>query len=179
MYWKVQKVGPAEFLRAYGVHVALAFSLVCNLILFASAPKKSLPTEVKQNVEAFARQVTTHLLDTSYIVCESNVTALVKELAPNVANMLRKEEMLPRTQQDLKALTMDMAERKQICSVRIDRVSAGDPDPKGLIPVEVSGVCAIHSASETGERPFRFIYMLGTIEGNLVVADWRDLSPQG
>ena len=177
MYWKVQKVGPKEFVKAYGVHVALVVSVVANTLFVVFYPKKALPQEVKQNVEVFARDVTNHLLDTSYLLCERNVTALTRELAPAVQQLLSKEGVLPRTQQDLRAMTLDMTERKQVCAVRIDDLKVGEANNRGLIPVEVSGVCAMHSASETGDRQFRFQYMIGTINGALVVADWRDLSP--
>ena len=74
---------------------------------------------------------------------------------------------------------MDMTERKQICAVRIDSVKIGEPDDKGMIPVRVNGVCAIHSAAETGERNFAFQYLIGSRQGGaLVVAQWADQTPQ-
>jgi len=138
-----------------------------------------MPDNVKQDVEKFARTVTTNLLDTSYITCQTNMINLKDELAPSVAMNLAQSGVLPRSEQDLRALVMDMTERKQICAVRIDSVKTGDPDANSCIPVRVSGVCAIHSAAETGERNFVFQYLLGSKKGtnDLVVAQWQDQTP--
>jgi hypothetical protein len=181
MYWRVQKVGPEQLIKLYGIHILLGVSVLANAFLWLSRPSKpTMPNEVKQDVEKFARLVTNNLLDTSYITCQDNMVNLRDELAPSVANNLAQAGVLPRSEQDLKALVMDMTERKQICAVRIDNVKTGDPDATGCIPVRVSGVCAIHSAAETGERNFVFQYLLGSKKegGALVVANWVDQTPQ-
>jgi hypothetical protein len=181
MYWRVQKVGPEQLVKLYGLHILLGLSLVVNAFLWLSRPSKpSMPNEVKQDVEKFARTVTTNLLDTSYITCQSNMINLKDELAPSVAQNLQSAGVLPKNEQDLRALVMDMSERKQICAVRIDQVKTGEPDANGCIPVRVSGVCAIHSAAETGERNFIFQYLLGSKKdgGALIVAQWADQTPQ-
>jgi hypothetical protein len=181
MYWRVQKVGPEQLIKLYGVHILLGLSLLSNAVLWLSRPSKpTMPNEVKQDLEKFARTVTTNLLDTSYITCQENMINLKDELAPSVAQSLAQAGVLPRSQQDLQALVMDMTERKQICAVRIDSVKTGEPDATGCIPVRVSGVCAIHSAAETGERNFIFQYLLGTKKdgGALIVAQWADQTPQ-
>jgi len=180
MYWRVQKVGPEQLVKQYGVHLLLGVSVILNLGLWLSRPSKpAMPNEVKQDVEKFARLVTINLLDTSYITCQANMNNLRDELAPSVAQNLAQAGVLPRTPDDLKALVMDMSDRKQICAVRIDDVKTGEPDANGCIPVQVSGVCAIHSAAETGERNFVFRYLLGSKKDNgaLVVANWADLTP--
>ena len=180
MYWRVQKVGPEQLIKLYGIHILLGVSLIVNGFLWLSRPSKpAMPNEVKQDVEKFSRLVTTNLLDTSYITCQSNMINLKDELAPSVASNLAQAGVLPRSEQDLRALVMDMTERKQICAVRIDAVKVGDPDANGCIPVRVSGVCAIHSAAETGERNFVFQYLLGSKKdgGALVVAQWQDQTP--
>jgi hypothetical protein len=181
MYWRVQKVGPEQLIKLYGVHILLGLSLLINAFLWLSRPSKpTMPNEVKQDVEKFARIVTTNLLDTSYITCQENMINLKDELAPTVAQNLQQAGVLPKSEQDLRALVMDMTERKQICAVRIDQVKTGDPDASGCIPVRVTGVCAIHSAAETGERNFTFQYLLGSKKENgaLVVAQWADQTPQ-
>ncbi len=139
-----------------------------------------MPNEVKQDIDKFVRTVTTNLLDTSYITCQDNMINLKQELAPSVAQNLQAAGVLPKNDQDLRALVMDMSERKQICAVRIDQVKTGEPDASGCIPVRVTGVCAIHSAAETGERNFVFQYLLGSKKdgGALVVAQWADQTPQ-
>ncbi|MBS2007795.1 MAG: hypothetical protein JST01_12185 [Cyanobacteria bacterium SZAS TMP-1] len=180
MYWRVQKVGPEQLIRLYGIHILLGLSLIVNAFLWLSRPSKpAMPTEVKQDVEKFARQVTINLLDTSYITCQENMLNLKDELAPSVAATLAQVGVLPRNEQDLRALVLDMSERKQICAVRIDQVKVFDPDANGCIPVQVKGVCAIHSAAETGERNFVFTYLLGSKKDNgaLVVAKWSDDTP--
>ena len=181
MYWRVQKVGPEQLLRTYGVHILLAVSVLGNAFLWLSRPAKStMPAEVKQDIEKFSRTVTNNLLDTSYITCRENMQNLRDELAPSVQQTLAGAGVLPRSEQDLNALVMDMTERKQICAVRIDSVKTGEADANGCVPVRVTGVCAIHSAAETGERNFAFQYLLGSKKdgGALVVANWADLTPQ-
>jgi hypothetical protein len=181
MYWRVQKVGPEQLIKLYGIHVLLGVSVLTNAFLWLSRPSKpTMPNEVKQDVEKFARIVTNNLLDTSYITCQTNMINLKDELAPSVAQNLQQAGVLPRSDQDLRALVMDMTERKQICAVRIDSVKTGDPDANGCIPVRVNGVCAIHSAAETGERNFTFQYLLGSKKdgGALIVAQWADQTPQ-
>ena len=181
MYWRVQKVSPEQMLKQYGAHILLAVSLMGNAVLWISRPAKpSVSNEVKQDIEKFARQVTNNLLDTSYITCQENMISLRDELAPSVQQTLSAAGVLPKSEQDLRALVMDMTERKQICAVRIDSVKPGEADANGCIPVRVTGVCAIHSAAETGERNFAFQYLLGSKRegGALVVANWADLTPQ-
>jgi hypothetical protein len=180
MYWRVQKVGPEQLVKLYGVHLLLVVSLIGNGFLWLSRPAKTMPAEVKQDVEAFSRRLTGHLLDTSYISCENNMNALREELDPPLAANLTNQGILPKNQQDMKALVLDMQERKQICAVRIDQVNVSEPTAQGLIPVRVSGVCAIHSAAETAERPFVFQYLIGQRAGTtqLLLSQYQDLTPQ-
>ena len=60
MYWRVQKIGPEQLVKLYGVHLLLVFSLLINGFLWLSRPQKSMPTEVKQDGEAFSRKDTGH-----------------------------------------------------------------------------------------------------------------------
>ena len=179
MYWRVQKIGPEQLVKLYGIHLLLVFSLIINGFLWLTRPQKSMPTEVKQDVEAFSRKVTGHLLDTSYITCEGNMTQLREELGPTLAANLINQGVLPKNAQDMHALVLDMQERKQICAVRIDQVQVSEPNQQGLIPVQVSGVCAIHSAAETAERRFIFQYLIGQRAGTtqLLLTQYQDLSP--
>ena len=180
MYWRVEKVGPEQLVKTDGIHILLVVSVCLNGILWLSRPQKTMPAEVKQDVEAFVRTVTNHLLDTSYLSCETNMTALRSELDPPLARTLTQQGILPKDAQDMHALVMDMAERKQICSVRIDKIQVREPDQRGLIPVAVQGVCAIHSAAETAERGFTFQYLIGQHPETkqFLIADYRDLTPQ-
>lgn len=180
MYWKVQKIGPEQLIRSYGVHILLAVSIAANGVLLATRPKTNVSSETKQTVEVFTRGVTQHLLDSSYINCEGNITALRKELAPNVLQLLMQAKELPANDTELMALIKDMSERKQTCSVRIDSVKTGDPTANGLIPVEVQGTCAIHSSSDTSEQPFRFQYLVGQHRETqaYLIAQFQNVSPQ-
>lgn len=179
MYWRVQKVGAEQVIKTYGVHILLVVSICMNGILWATRPQKTMPTEVKQDIETFVRRVTNHLLDTSYLCCEQNMTALRGELDPPLARNLTQQGILPKDAQDMHALVMDMTERKQICSVRIDKIQVGEPDQRGLIPVNVAGVCAIHSAAETAERGFAFRYTIGQHPETkaYLIAEYQDLTP--
>jgi hypothetical protein len=179
MYWRVQKVGPEQLIKSYGVHILLILSICANGVLWLSRPQKTMPNEVKQDIETFVRQVTNHLLDTSYLSCELNMTALRGELDPPLARNLTQQGILPKDSQDMHALVMDMAERKQICAVRIDKIQVGEPNQRGLIPVGVQGVCAIHSAAETAERAFTFQYLIGQHPETkaFLIADYKDLTP--
>lgn len=180
MYWKVQKLGAEQLLKQYGVHLLLAASIVGNLVLWASMPKGTkMSAETKQNIDVFVKQVTTHLLDSSYITCQQNVLELRKELSPSVLNMMMQNKILPGNDSELMGLVRDMTERKQICAIRIDSQKVGEATANGMIPVQVSGVCAIHSATDTSERPFTFQYLIGQHVDTkaFLIAECRDLTP--
>ncbi|MCA0314704.1 MAG: hypothetical protein LCH63_12840 [Candidatus Melainabacteria bacterium] len=180
MYWKVQKIGPEQLIRAYGVHILLGVSVIINGFLFLTMPKgNKVSSETKQTIDAFVRDVTNHLLDTSYINCEKNVMELRKELAPNVFAAMAQRKEVPGTNSELIGLIRDMSERKQVCAVRVDKVTTGDPDNRGMIPVEVQGVCALHSSQDTGETNFRFRYLIGQHAETkaFLIADFHDETP--
>jgi hypothetical protein len=107
------------------------------------------------------------------------MTQLRDELAPTLAAKLVGQGVLPKNAQDMHALVLDMQEHKQICAVRIDQFQVSEPNPQGLIPVQVSGVCAIHNSAETVERRFIFQYLIGQRAGTsqLLLAEFNDLSP--
>ena len=66
MYWKVQKLGPEQLLRSYGIHILLAVSVIVNGVLWLSLPKTNkMSSETKQSIDVFVRQVTTHLIFSS------------------------------------------------------------------------------------------------------------------
>ncbi len=180
MYWRVQKVGPEQLVKLYGVHLLLILSLLINGFQWITRPAKSMPEGVKADIESFSRKLTHHLLDTSYISCEANMTALRSELDPPLAANLTRQGILPKTAQDMRAMVLDMQERKQICAVRIDDIKVSEPTAQGLIPARVTGICAIHSAAETAERRFTFQYLIGQRgdTGQLILSQYEDLSPQ-
>lgn len=166
MYWRVRNITPEVLMRMYGVHVALGVSLLLNVGLFFTRPdpKKLVGQQIKTDFDHFARTVTSHLLDSSYITVEQNTTALMSgELAPSVIQQLKQVGLLPQSLEEMKAQSRTAAEERRVTAVKIDSVNIGEPNPNGLVPVEVSGSVAIHSASGSEDpKPYRFKYLLGT-----------------
>ncbi len=165
MYWRVNNVTPEMLMRMYGVHVALGICVIVIVLQFITRPdpKKLVNTQVKTDFDHFARAVTTHLLDSSYISVEQNTTALVSgELAPSVVQQLKQAGIVPNSMDEMKAQARTAADERRVCSVRIDSVNLGDPNQQGLVPVDVAGLVAIHSASGSEDpKQFRFKYLVG------------------
>ncbi|MBZ0185640.1 MAG: hypothetical protein K8F91_05255, partial [Candidatus Obscuribacterales bacterium] len=98
MYWRVRKISPEILLKQYGVHIILAASLFFNFILIISRPKTAaVPLELQTNFSDFAKQVTTHLLDTSYITYMDSTMQLQSELSPKVLRYLQAKKLLAAT----------------------------------------------------------------------------------
>ncbi|HEY9719811.1 MAG TPA: hypothetical protein V6C69_20190 [Trichormus sp.] len=166
MYWRVRKTSPEQIARQYGVHAALGVSLLFNLILYTTRPAiPKVSPEIKQSFEQFSKQVTEHLLDTSYISYSDSTLALMQdELAPAVVKQLQASEMLAKSNDDLRATAKTLAEERQVSAVKIKSVDASELTPSGMLPVEVKGLVAIHSAQEsgpTGPVPFDFKFLIG------------------
>ncbi len=172
MYWRVRRVSPEQVVKTYGVHACLAVSLLCNafLLLTRPNPQKQVSSEMKTNLDVFARNVTQHILDTSFISYEYSTRALLPtgavpgELAPPVLAQLKSREQLPKTMEDLRATSRTLESQRQVSAIRIDQVNQGEPDKDGLLPLDVSGVVAIHSADESvSGNPvgFHFFYKVG------------------
>jgi len=199
MYWRVRKAGLDQYVRQYGLHAALAASLCLNGLLILTRPsgKPTVTKEQKADMDGFARSVTNHLLDTSYISYRKSTLALTTELAANpVQAMLAKAGMLALGADDLNAQEKSLQDKRQLSAVAINEVVVGDPDANhnGLIPIDVKGVVAIHSTDESGTadpQPFRFKYWIGNktdakrqpvMDANgkpmLMVANLEDLSSQ-
>jgi hypothetical protein len=169
MYWRVRKYTPQEMFQQYGVHVALVISLFFNFFQLVTRPNpnKDLPASVKSDFDQFARRVTEHILDTSYINYEVATNSLINnatgELAPPVIQDLRKKGLLPASREEFQASLKSYADSKRVCAINVKEVRQGDKDAQGLIPVDVSGVVAVHSAEESypGPVPFHFRYRIG------------------
>ena len=169
MYWRVRKYGAQDLLQQYGIHVGLAFSLMFNALLIATRPNpnQSVSAEVKADFDAFARTVTEHILDTSYINYQDATNSLINnatgELAPPVVQGLRSKGYLPTSKEEFQASLKLYTDSKRVCAIHIKEVQQGDKDALGLIPVDVSGVVAVHSAEESypGPVPFHFRYRIG------------------
>lgn len=196
MYWRVRRISPEQVARQYGVHAVCAVSILMNafFIITRPNPKKDVSAEMKTNLDQFARNVTQHILDSSFISYESSTRALLAspmggpgELAPSVVQQMRKGEQLPKTLDDLKATARTLQAQRQVSAIRIDGVNIGEPDERGLVPIMVAGAAAIHSADETvsgNPVPFRFSYKVGMygppnqpeIPKRPIVLELRDLS---
>lgn len=169
MYWKVRNLGPEHFVRQYGVHAALAVSVLMNILLLLTRPNPSaaIVKQEQKRFAEFARQVTQHLLDGSYISYEQSTLALLPtpqgpgELAPNVVAQLKQQELIPRSADEAKAILRDLTDTKRVSALRIDSVTPGEPTPQGLIPVQVKGVAAAHSASGSEEHAFTLNFLMG------------------
>jgi len=78
--------------------------------------------------------------------------------------VLSKSGMLAATQDELAAQAKSLSDSRQLSAIRIDEVTSSEPNNKGLIPMDVRGVVAIHSAEESGPSGpvnFRFRYLIG------------------
>ena len=102
----------------------------------------------------FAKQVTTHLLDTSYINYTESTQRLQGELADSVKIRLRQDGVLPGTAEEMKANLMEFSKARRVCAMQFKQVDVKDPTPQGMMPVEVQGVVAVHSAEESAQQPF-------------------------
>jgi hypothetical protein len=124
-----------------------------------------MPKDLKANYEQFARTVTTHLLDASYINYKANTIALLSgELNKNVIDWMRRPEngYIARNSGEMEQETKDLYEQRQVCSVRIDQVNIDVPGKNKPVSAEVSGVVALHSTKEdaTNPVPFHFVYLM-------------------
>jgi len=186
MYWRIRKYGATEMLQQYGLHVAVLISVLLNVFLIATrpSPNKGVSTEVKTDFDVFARRVTQHILDTSYINYQNATTALMDpqngELAPPVVSVMRQRGLLPNSKEELQASIKAFGDSKRVCAVNVQNVRVSDPDSQSLIPIDVSGVVAVHSAEESypGPVPFHFRYRVGYRRGSQtpLVSDFADLS---
>ncbi len=189
MYWRIRKYGPLDILKKYGVHIFLVFSLLFNFLLIVTRPnlKKVITADVKTQLEIFARQVATHILDTSYISYGAATSALLSpssgELDLPVVNELRRQQLLPNSSEELKANIQTYTNQRRVVAIRIDQVNTGEAvivNGASLIPIDVSGVVAVHSADEAGPpSPFHFQFLIGYRGGNAqspLVANFKDLS---
>ena len=166
MYWRVRKITPEQIARQYGVHAALGASLLMNVLLITTRPAvPKISPEIKVGYEQFARQVTQHLLDTSYITyADSTLDLLKDELAPNVVKQLRAQDMLAKSEDDLRSTAKTLIEQHQVSAVKITESVPSDLDQNSMLPVEVKGLVAIHSAQENGPSDpvhFDFKFKIG------------------
>lgn len=162
MYWRVRKISPEELLKTYAVHILLAASVLVNGFLILTRPQKEKMSEqTKLDMTTFAKTVTNHLLDTSYINYMESTTSLNQELHPKALQKLKNMGVLPATMADLKGNLYEYNKTRRVCAVKFRNISMNDPDPNGFVPVHVFGTVAVHSSDESAQHPFHMKYMLG------------------
>lgn len=165
MYWRVRKSSVDQIVRQYAVHGLLAFSVLLNVIFVATRPKqtKDIPKDAKVNFDAFARTVTSHLLDTSFISYkDSTIDLLQGELAPNVVSQLKAQQTLAANAEDLAAQAKVLSDQRSVSAIRIDSVTESEQDANGLLPIDVRGIMVKHD--ETGATDpihFHFKFLIG------------------
>ncbi|MGH9550614.1 MAG: hypothetical protein ACRD3W_14640 [Terriglobales bacterium] len=170
MYWRIRKIGPEQIAKQYGVHAGLIFSVLVNVVLITTRPAMpKVAPETKMSFEQFAKTVTQHLLDTSYITYTDSTASLLNgELAPPVIALMRQQETLAKSNEELRAIQKKLEESQQVSAVKIEQIIDSDLDPNGMLPVEVRGIVAIHSAEETGPagpEHFDFKFLVGARPG--------------
>lgn len=185
MYWRLTKITPQQFLQHNAVHIALAASLLVNFFQLVTRPKQDkLPQQMQQSFVIFAKQVTSHLLDTTYLTFLESTQALDQELAPKVKIFLKQKGLLAQGA-ELGAMAIQLKRSRQVCAIRFDRVQMSDPTPDGMIPCIVGGKIAVHSSDESGpaEQDFCFRYHIGISKATQqpIIAGFEELpaAPSG
>lgn len=180
MYWRVRKVTPEQLLKMYGVHIILGLSLFANFILFMSRPKSTIAADKKADYTTFVKAVTTHLLDTSYISYMQSTTMLTQELDGPLLARLKKDGTMPATMEEVKASQMNFQKTRRVSAIQFNSVELKDLLQNGMLPVDVQGTVAVHSADESAQQPFHFMFVVGvrgTDPPSPVIFDFKDLPP--
>src|SRR5579883_1414246 len=148
-------------------------------------PKNNvLNADKKSDYTAFVKQVTEHLLDTSYINYAQSTMLLNQELHPALQNRLRQQGVLPESDAAYKANLMDYQKSRRVVAVKFNAIDLKDLTKDGMLPVDVQGDVAMHSADEAATQPFHFLFVVGMRPGPTpsdppmpVVVDMQDLPP--
>jgi hypothetical protein len=182
MYWRIKKITPEIVMRQYGVHAILIVSVIGNIFLFTRvSASHAMSTTQKLDYDKFARQVTNHLFDASYITVDDSMAALEKELGPQAKGILRKMEIIPKDADDLKAISRQLLETKSVSCVKFEEVNVGQPTAQGFLPVDVKMQVVVHDTSGVRPTPMKLRYYCGqatnkqTNESYPVVVDLKQL----
>ena len=197
MYWKVRKLSVKDLALQNWVYLALLVSVLMNMLFIAMRPSsanKGMDKELQLNYNQFARTVTQHLFDTSYITFRDSTKQLCSgELQPLVLDGMRKTGLIPKNDAEIEATYKDLFDTRRVSAVRIDSVDVLQAAPGKPIPVEVGGVVVIHSSSEATPAdpyPFKFHYDMALRVGDKgepatgpdgkplpMVVGFRDITP--
>ena len=122
--------------------------------------------EQKLQFEQFVRQATNNLLDSSYLTFDDSIAALQGQCSSAALQQMRNTEFVPRTAEDIKAVSRQLRDKKMVSVIRIESINLMQPDAQGLVPVEVKGQVVGHSAEGLeGPRSFCLRFLIGQRQG--------------
>jgi hypothetical protein len=193
MYWRIRKITPDIVFKRYGVHAVLLCSLLFNVGLFTrvSTSKAAVTPTQKADYEKFVKQVTQHLFDASYLTVDGSMHELNTEILGPALAKLRQAEVVPKTEDDLRAITRQLSDSKAVSCIKFDSITMENPverqvgQGKALMqPVDTRIQIVVHDAE--GVRPstihmrYYLAYAPGAVQGQqrLVVYDFDQLPDQ-
>jgi hypothetical protein len=168
MYWRIQKIGPEQIARQYGVHAVLIVSVIFNAAMFTkvAANSKNVPATLKTDLEKFSRDVTTHLFDANYLTVESSMASLRTELMDNkqypcYSSMVRLG-LIPPSADELRAVVRQMDEAKSVSCIKFDEVKlVNEPGPTTAPIMQVSAKVVVHDSQGVRPAAFKIQYTIG------------------
>ena len=196
MYWRVQKISPEQVAKTYGVHAVCIVSVLANLIMLSKvAPSNKLTDVQRINYDTFARNVTRHIIDGCFLTYETSMYQLefagdqgksgtTCELGPSVTAKLQQDGVIPKSVDEMKAMSRQLKSQFSITQIAIDSVKIDEPSQssQGLVPIDVTArVVKSSSEGPMQPTPVHFRYLVGARKDNQlpIVARFDDLSGQG
>lgn len=164
MYWRVRKISPEMLARQYGVHAVCIVSVFFNLIgLTRMTASKAVTQEQKTDFDHFARTVSQHLFDASYLTFDESMISLCQsELGPSLVSRLKHNGDLPQDSTYMRAQARDLREKQSVSCVKIYSCAVGQQDQTGLVPVDVElGVVKHTTEGVDGPVYFKVTYKMG------------------
>lgn len=162
MYWRVRKLGPEQIARKYGIHAALIVSVIFNLVLFTKVNSARAVTGAqKSDSEKFAKQVTAHLYDASYLTFADSMSALTSELAPNALKKLTADGTVPRSMDELKTVQRELQDKKSVSCLKMDDVNVAAPDGNGMLPIDMKVNIIVHDSEGVRPTGMKMRYLIG------------------
>src|SRR6185437_10656229 len=105
MYWRIRKLTPDIVVKKFGVFAFLSVSVLFNMVLFTRVNAgHAMSNTQKTDYDHFARQVTQHLFDANYLTVDESMAALNNELVNPAAAKLRQSEVIPKSDDDMRAI---------------------------------------------------------------------------
>jgi hypothetical protein len=190
MYWRIRKITPDLVVKRYGVYAVLIVSLLANIGLYTRvSTAQGMSSVQKTDYDRFARQVTQHLFDATYLTVEDSMLALNNELGPVAQQKLRQSEIIPKSDEDMHAISRQLADTKSVSSVKFDNCTVGDPltqgNYKGMLPVDLKVEVLVHDTDGVRPTNLKLRYYMGmatnpkTKESRPIVVDLEQQADQG